>query len=477
VDVSVLVVVAVLGAGMGLADTVVGRREASRGERLLAAAAWGPGMIAGLLSLTAFASLVVGLGAAGRPTLLASVAAAAIGAAVLHRVRPAHGPPAPRPGTGGHWTTAAGWLVLAAVTLGVGWSFLRWLALRPLGSWDGMGIWTYRALQWFRAGDAFPGVLRLLVESKPGYPLLLPGLVAAELTLWGRETTVIPVATGGLFVVGAAAATALAVSRRAPAALAPAAAALLLSTPMVWQSAFAQGADLALASLAVVAALGLADLVDRGRSGAPAPAWLVGLVLGLMVWTKDEGAILATLLAGTAVVVSRVARRPLGPSGWLGIGAGAAPGIVATAVLKTSWTTGGEVGRYLVPELWSRLADPSRWQTVASAFAARLVPGSGEALWGATVVLLVGLAAVALARRPAPAAAVAAALFGLPVVLALAADAAIYLITPDPLEWHLRTSLDRLGLQLLPLAIVAVMVALGDEDQDRAAAPAPSGVR
>jgi hypothetical protein len=474
VEASVLVVVVVLAAGWGLADLVVGRRETSPGSRLLAAAAWGPAIIAGLLSLTAFASLAAGLGAAGRVTLLASVSAAVVGAGILRRSRPLQSPPASQPRPGGDRTVIASWLALAAVAVGYGWSCQQWLRLRPLGSWDGMGIWTYRALQWFRAGDAFPATLRLLVESKPGYPLLLPGLVTAELTLWGGETTTIPVATGWLFVIGAAAATALAVSRRAPGALAPAAAALLLSTPMVWLSAFDQGADLALASLAVIAALGLADLVERGRSAAPAPVWLVGFVLGLMVWTKNEGAILALILVGTAAVATRLACRPLGPAGWLGIVAGAAPGIVATAVLKTFWVTGGEVGRYLVPDLWSRLADPARRWTVVTAFAERLVPWRGEAVWGATLVLLVGLAAVALARRPAAGSATAAALFGAPVVLGLAVDAAIYLLTPEPLGWHLRTSLDRLGLQLLPLAVAAVFVLLAAGRSSQA--PPPVGV-
>jgi hypothetical protein len=476
VDASIVVVLGVLGAGCLLADATVGRGEVTLVERLLADLAWGPAIVAGLLSLTGFASLAVGLGQAGRGTLLAALAVAGLVAAAKRRSRPPLDASPPRSSAASDRDALLSWTAVVAVTAGYGWSFLRWLSQRPLGSWDGMGIWTYRALQWFRAGDAFPSTIGLLVESKPGYPLLVPGLVTAELTLWGAETTVIPVATGWFWVLAAAAATALAVARRAPAAVAPAAAALLLSTPMVWNAAFGQGADLAVAALAVVAALGLGDLVVGDRP-ASAPAWLIGLVLGLMVWTKNEGAILASLLVVVAAAVARgrLTRRPRWTD-WLGLAIGAVPGIAATVVLKTLWATSGEVERYLAPDLWSRLADPSRWQTVAGAFASRLVPWNGEALWGGTLVLLGGLAALAVVRRPAGGAAVAAALFGAPVLLSLAIDAGIYLITPEPLEWHLRTSLDRLGLQLLPLAVVAVLGGLVVSDPEPRTPKAGSGV-
>jgi hypothetical protein len=51
--------------------------------------------------------------------------------------------------------------------------------------------------------------------------------------------------------------------------------------------------------------------------------------------------------------------------------------------------------------------------------------------------------------------------FGLPVVVVAAIDATIYLATPEPVAWHLRTSLDRLLLQLLPIATVAAFVGVG----------------
>ena len=88
-----------------------------------------------------------------------------------------------------------------------------WIVNRPLGLYDEMAIWTYRALQWTRSGDGFPEVVRLMTESKPNYPLLLPSLITDQFTLWGGESVVIPIATAWLFLIGLSAATFIAVKR------------------------------------------------------------------------------------------------------------------------------------------------------------------------------------------------------------------------------------------------------------------------
>lgn len=476
-DLSVLSPFLVLGMGGLLAFAVASRREARPRDRALVAMAWGPGLAAGLLSLTSFAGLVLGLGSPGRGVLL-GVLVAPIPVAwwLIRGVRGARDGRRQIDGAG-PGTVGIGTFALASFAVAYAWTFGRWLGHRPLGSFDGMAIWTYRALQWYRSGDAFPAVLGALLESKPGYPLLLPGLIASEFTLWGGETTVIPVATGWLFVVTVAAATMLAVIRHAPVGAALAATSLLLSTPVVWRWAFAQSADLALASLTVTAALGLVDLLDRGGR-ASAPAWLVGFFLGLMVWTKNEGLILALVLVVVTAIATAAGRRRLGWSRWAALALGSLPAVTATAIVKLGWAVGGEAQRYLDAGLWARLIDPTRWREIAVAFLSRPVPLSGDTLWGGTLVLLVALAALAVLRPGRGRRTETALLYGVPVVVAVAIDAAIYLITPEPLEWHLRTSLDRLLLQLLPLAVVAVFVGAFGETPEPVAAeersPAPS---
>ncbi len=214
-DGSILATLFLLGSGCLAASLAVGRGEEGRLERILATLGWGPGLAAGVASLANFYGLAIGT---GRPDRGGMIAILVLMIVVAWRVSRPEAKPRDTT-TPCNKSSRAGlrlaWFTLIGLLVGYGWAFSRWLADRPLGSYDGMGIWTYRALQWFRAGDSFPETVGLLIESKPGYPLLLPGLVVSQFTLWGGEATTIPVATGWFFVVGLGAITTLAVSRSA----------------------------------------------------------------------------------------------------------------------------------------------------------------------------------------------------------------------------------------------------------------------
>lgn len=457
-DASVLVSLFVLGLGCLLGYVITGSRERTGADRILGSLAWGPGLAAGVLSLTSFFSLASGWGPLGRLGLLVTLVIPVVaGWWMATRLRPKGPDPIDDHRGRGVWF---GSIALVFLAVGYGWTCLRWLADRPLGSFDGMGIWTYRALQWFRSGDAFPETLGMMIESKPGYPLLLPGLITSQYTLWGGESTAIPVVTGWFFVISVGATCILAVKRWAPLSIALAAAALLLSTPLMWRWAFAQSADLALASFTLAAAYGLSELVTRERQGAT-PPWLVGFFLGLMVWTKDEGLFLSMILGVVVVVCARFGGVRVSGRRWLGVLVGVLPGIAATAVLRIVWAPAGEVHRYLGAGGWSKLTDPGRWRDVVGAFADRLIPWSGEGLWGGTLVVLLVVLLIVVSQRRSRGFGLVVMMYSVSVVLAAGLDATAYLLTPEPLEWHLRTSLDRLLMQLLPMVVVAVFVAFG----------------
>lgn len=474
-DVSLLVPFFSLSLGCLLGFLVAGRRQSGVVERVVVSLAWGPGLAAGIMSLGSFFLLAVGFGVAGSGAFLAITLALFASAMLAARLEPTEASTSLSRkqidgGGTAHWLVV-GWLASGALVAGYCWTFWRWLEHRPLGSYDGMGIWTYRALQWFRSGEAFPETIGLLLESKPGYPLLVPGLITSQFSIWGGESAAIAVATGWFFVVGIGAVTYVAVVRwRAP-SVALAAVALMLSTPMVWRWAFAQSADLPLAYLTLATAVGLTDLVLGSRQGKQkiggtsrtVPPWLTGFFLGLMVWTKNEGMVFALILIVVFAASIWIRRDGFELRGWVAVALGALPGVLATVSFKHLWVATGEIDRYLGPGLVSRLTDPTRWWEVAAAFAGQLTPGSGEALWGGTWLALAGLLVIrAVERRPGGRGRPAL-FYGAAFGLCLGFDAAAYLMTPEPLSWHLRTSLDRLLLQIVPLAVVAVFICFARE--------------
>ncbi len=457
-DPSLIVPFALLIAGGGLAWLIAGSVRRDNVSRLACSLAWGPGLAAGIVSLGGFFSLFLGFGQLGRLGH-AAIWLTALAAAVLlvRRDRPAADPkPTDQPQ---RWQDLAPWVVIGGLAAGHLWNYFLWVAVRPYGLYDGMAIWTYRALQWTRSGDGFPEVVRLMTESQPGYPLLLPGFISGQFTLWGSESVGIPIATGWFFLIGLAAATYLAVARWSTPPNAALAVALLLSTPMIWRWEFAQSADVAVAFFVLVAAHGLVEMTG-GTDRVGVPPLLTGFFLGLLVWTKNEGVILAIVMVATAVAAVFLRHVHLPRRRWISVTAGALPGITATIAFKTSWVTLNETGRYLRPEAASLLAEPDRWAEIARAVAGRLVPVSAGVAWGLTWFVLIGLLVVAASRRRESSTAWPWAFYLVVFLLLLAIDAGIYLITPEPLGWHLRTSLDRLLMQIVPLLLVAVFIAV-----------------
>lgn len=456
-DPSLIVPFGLMITGGCLAWLIAGSAGRTTASRLACSLALGPGLAAGVVSLAGFFSLFLGFGQLGRlghiGIWLTALAAAAVSA---RRDRPGSDP-APPVGPR-RWLDRAPWFVVGGLAVGHLWNYVQWAAVRPHGLYDGMAIWTYRALQWTRAGDGFPEVVRLMTESQPGYPLLLPGFISGQFTLWGSESIGIPIAAGWLFVIGLAAATYLAVARWSTPPNAALAVALLLSTPMIWRWEFAQSADLAVAYLALVAAHGLVEMTG-GTERVEVPPVLTGFFLGLLVWTKNEGTIVAIALVATAVAAVVLRRERVFRRLWLSVAAGALPGVAATVAFKQSWVALSETGRYLRPDATLLLADPNRWVEIARAVAVRLVPVSEGVAWGLTWVVLIGLLVVSATRRRKPSAAWPWGFYLVVFLSLLALDTGIYLITPEPLRWHLSTSLDRLLIQIAPLLIAAVFIA------------------
>jgi hypothetical protein len=99
-----------------------------------------------------------------------------------------------------------------------------------------------------------------------------------------------------------------------------------------------------------------------------------------------------------------------------------------------------------------RLADLSRWLYAVAALARWTVYFQNWALW-----LVAALAAAWLARR---AAAHGAARIGFAAGLTLLAALAVCVASPHPIDWQVKTTLDRLLFQVWPACTFALCCAL-----------------
>ena len=399
-------------------------------------------------------------GVRSRPALIALDVlvwvAVAAGAATLLRRGTSRQMPVPAP-TAWPVTVAAIALVMVTGAVAIA-SFASASAVFPHGEWDAWAQWNLRARFFFRGfadgtwRDAFAPVLQW---SHPDYPLLIPTSVARLWLYEGRDSVAAPIALAGLFAAVTVAAAGLSVSRARGAARGCLAAACILACPSFVRYAASQCADIGLGffMLGAFVLWANADGSERPR------LWLAGagLSAALAAWTKNEGIAflgLFVVLLAAERMWSRGARglRDLWPAIL-----GAAPVVLMVLYFKLALATSS----YFVEEqslagAGASLADMNRLRLIAESM--------GRELWltgartAGVIPFLCAYVAVMGVRAPAPAAARA----GAPAMLLMLAIYAIaYLVTPKDLAWQLKTSIDRVVVQLVPTLVWSVISIAG----------------
>jgi len=313
----------------------------------------------------------------------------------------------------------------------------------PGGGWDAWSIWNLRARFLYRAGanwrDAFSP---LLLWSHPDYPLLLPGFVAGLWKQTGGESTWAPALAGLLFTLATPALLVAAVGRLRGREAGWLAGIFLLGTPFFVLHAASQYADVPVAFF-MVAAVALLTLDE------PAPA---GICAGLAAWTKNEGLLLVAVL-----VVALLAAREWRKLPWFA--AGLAPVLAVVMYFRFTLATANA-------NLAGGAIDFGRIPTVLVAFATHLWT-FGQLYVSPFLILAIYVWWVKPDRSPKPLALTALIAF----ILMLGGYAAVYVITPGDLKWFLDTSLDRVLLQVWPLAILTAFLYTSAASSDKSSRP------
>jgi hypothetical protein len=438
---------ALLAAGFALALLLLGRGVRRRSVLFLALAL-APGLGAGWLSIAGF--LVLLLGSAGALGLMALFALG------LAKTLPA-APPQPSAGSPATRLEAAG---AAAALLAAGFTafvFFSDLAARPDGGGDAVAIWNVRARTLFHARGETGDLLQRMKLGHPDYPLLLPAALAAQFEFAGSASSEIPQATALAFLLGTAALAASTVERLGRRLLAAPAAILVLSAPHLTSVACQQYADVPLAYflLASLGSLACALHPDPSRRLPPA---IGGMCLGFLGWTKNEGLVLAVILALLFLAHLFLSPRPQerirSVASFL---AGLIPPLVAIVFFKIAWAPPGDFVPGVGEQLRENLFDPARWRASASGYLREM--GQWQR-WGWAWPFLAG-AVLLLGPRPRTAiATLPRRLLSLSLLACSAAWVTVYVVTPAPQQWHIATSLDRLLLHLFPSVCVWALARL-----------------
>lgn len=450
-------VVAVGATLAAFADS--GGRGTSRVIRLLALA---PALGFGLLSLCGFAALSLGAGLRAGGVLFLLVGLATAARLALRPSDVATGPvPAAR------WPLRApDLLFLGAAVLWIGMVASIQARERPRGEWDAVAMWNARARLLERSESVAPEAIRRLERGQPAYPLYLPMANAAQAVWSGGDGSLTPRLTALWSLAGLLAALVL----FTPVRFGPWPTVAVASTPVVVFWGLSQGADLLLAYHIFLGIAGILRVPAARGSTALSP-WLVGFLIGLLPWIKEEGWLYASV--GALLSLSRRSLRtePAAEqeADWNRVWLGVFPGILAVCAFKLIWVGPGVSADFAARLRFEGWSDADAWLTVARGYVGHFAD-LGSSRWSFAWPAVAALWFLGAGRRRAalPLEGGAAGL-----LLAIALGWALFFpISPFGTEVHVRQALERLLLQPFPSLVLLALRRLESRLAPGSTAPA-----
>jgi hypothetical protein len=168
-----------------------------------------------------------------------------------------------------------------------------------------------------------------------------------------------------------------------------------------------------------------------------------GAAAGFAAWTKNEGILLLALIT----LVSVFSARRLRALAWTL--SGAALPAITLVVFKAFLAPANYLFQQNAGDVIEKLVAAPRWTIVTSRLIDR-VPTWGDVPGGALLWLILAVGLTARLDR----ASVGRATFGVLLVMAMFVGyGLVYVVTPQPLEWQIATSFDRLFTQLWPALV------------------------
>jgi len=338
------------------------------------------------------------------------------------------------------------------VPIGLGLGLLQvmlsaWMAWRsPLAAFDAWSVWAFKA-RMFVLGGPRPGYFHdwATLHTHPDYPLNLP---LAEAIVWRAAgalgpqlvSLIGPLCLAALLLLFYAGLSRL----YAPvtAALATAALALVPALPL---QAAGGDADVPLALYCGGAAL---YLLLWWRLRRPADAVIMALLAGGAAWTKKEGLTIAVVLLLAYLIGEGLRRGPDMAARLRSV----VPIVVVWGALPLPWLLftllTHPLGRDFLPTTPAVfLTHVGRLAYIVPTFALQMLDLSN---WSLLWVLLAALLTLALRRRSGP---------GYGLLLLLLAQLSAYALAFVFSDWqpytaHVQTSLSRLLVQAVPLAVL-----------------------
>ena len=331
----------------------------------------------------------------------------------------------------------------------------------PHGWWDAWSIWNLRARFLFRAGSQWEMAFSpLLVLSHPDYPLLLPCSVVRGWLHIGKETLLVPVLVAVAFTYATVGLLFSSLSILQDRNKAMMASICLLGTPFFIFHGASQCADVPLAFYFLGVIVSLA-LWEKFASESVRLMFVAGLLAGMAVWTKNEGALflLALLISSLCVIPFK--------RGWKTYGKvtipfclGLLPVLIIVVYFKMRLAPPNDLlAKQGFHSVINKLIDPSRYTIVSKAFLLQLVNYKNWNIFPLLFLIFLTFRQNGISPNYRVSSTVSIGV----MIFILIGYYIIYVLTPKDLDWHIWSSLSRILLQIWPSIVFVFFMTVGTD--------------
>jgi hypothetical protein len=318
----------------------------------------------------------------------------------------------------------------------------------PFGEWDAWAIWNLRAGFLASGGEWVKGFSPELFWSHLDYPLFLPLNVARLWVIQGERSVLSPILLGLIFqlsLVGLLAASIRVFRGNLQGLLAG-----ILGFVVLFVSLnFKLYADIPIAYY-FLAANALLLIVDVSSENEPRYLILAGFLVGASLWTKNEGWAFLISIIVSKLLLDLVSRKSSSQSDrWWGYFlSGLTPLLMVTLYFKIAYAPPGDILSGLdLLSIKTKLVSVSRYLIIFRSARGQITNYGNLVIPTLPLLAIYGII-VGISFPKSQSRGII--FLTLRILLLGVIYFLVYLLTPNDLNWHLNTSIERLVTQIMP---------------------------
>lgn len=325
---------------------------------------------------------------------------------------------------------------------------------KPNGDWDALAIWNLRARFLYSFDYWKNGFSQNLLWSHPDYPLQLPSFIARVWYFMGNRSMLIPALVSALFLLSIIGVIVFGVAwirgRQAGTI-----AGIFTIIALTYSFTFFEYADMPLAFFILAANLMLFLFDSEVDNKNSKILILAGLFLGGAIWMKNEGEAFLLAFGLTELFRILVNRDAIKDSynRWKYIFLGFLPILFVWILFKISLAPPNDIISNI--DIRDKILNLSRYQIIIDNLLTKF-----ESNWSFSIPFLplIGFYLFIVGVINSKQELKAIFWIGLRLLFLGIIYFFIYVITPNPLEWHIATSMDRLIFHMIPSLILFVFL-------------------